>query len=203
MVGSSLNGLPTADAGSPVAVVVGTTVTLDGTGSSDPDGDSLSYAWTLLTRPAGSAATLSGANLAHAALTVDVPGAYTVGLVVNDGRGDSPQATVDISAIAAADYAQGRLSAALNHIRALAASQLQAPGHRNALSNFVQQAITALQAGDGATARSKIVDALARTDGYPLRGAIDGNGPGMDWITDSGAQVVVYQALNDALHVLP
>ena len=40
------NRAPTANAGPDQTVGEGTTVTLDGTGSSDPDSDSFTYAWT-------------------------------------------------------------------------------------------------------------------------------------------------------------
>ena len=40
---------------------VGATVALDGTGSSDPDGDVLAFNWQFVSRPAGSTATLSAA----------------------------------------------------------------------------------------------------------------------------------------------
>jgi len=46
----------------PKNVLVGAMVSLDGRAGSDADGDPLTYAWTLTTRPAGSAAVLSGAT---------------------------------------------------------------------------------------------------------------------------------------------
>jgi len=42
---SKQNSEPTANAGSDLFIMEGDTVTLDGTGSSDPDGDTLSYSW--------------------------------------------------------------------------------------------------------------------------------------------------------------
>ena len=43
---------------------------------------------------------------------------------------------------------------------------------------------------------------MIRTDGFPLRGALDGEGPGMDWITDANDQAFVFSALTDAINAL-
>lgn len=73
------------------------TATFDGSGSSDPDGDPLTYQWSLIATPAGAAATLTPSG-ATALLTPDpdLPGTYVVGLVVNDGQRDSAQATASV-----------------------------------------------------------------------------------------------------------
>jgi hypothetical protein len=56
---STANSAPLADAGPDQTAFVGDTVTLDGGGSSDVDGDPLSFAWSLSRVPGGSGATLS------------------------------------------------------------------------------------------------------------------------------------------------
>ena len=48
-----------SDAGNDQSVPIGATVQLDGTGSSDPDDDVLSFNWRFKSKPNGSAATLS------------------------------------------------------------------------------------------------------------------------------------------------
>jgi hypothetical protein len=89
---------PTASiAASPMSVPAGdgdqTVVTLDGSGSSDPDGDQLSYAWTV---PSGT--FVEGTTASDAIAKVTFPGAapYVVTLVVDDGNGGSDEAQVTI-----------------------------------------------------------------------------------------------------------
>ena len=68
-------------------------------GSYDPEGAPLTCRFTLVSSPAGASATLTPSG-ASAVLAPDpgVPGAYQVGLVVNDGRFDSPQAVATVVA---------------------------------------------------------------------------------------------------------
>src|SRR5215471_14369157 len=91
------NRPPVANAGPAQTVVVGTQVQLDGSQSSDVDGDPLTFYWSLLTVPTGSTTTLSDATAVHPTLTIDRPGTYVVQLIVNDGKVDSAPATVSIS----------------------------------------------------------------------------------------------------------
>lgn len=79
------NGGPVAAAGSDQTVSVGASVTLDGTGSSDPDHDPLQYTWSLTTRPSGSAAALSSSTAPRPSFSADVAGVYEATLVVSDG----------------------------------------------------------------------------------------------------------------------
>jgi mono/diheme cytochrome c family protein len=99
---STANSAPTADAGPDQSTTVGTAVSLDGTGSSDADNDPLTYAWTLVSAPAGSNAALPDpADTEMVFITPDVAGTYVVQLIVNDGTADSAPATVSITATAA------------------------------------------------------------------------------------------------------
>ncbi len=98
---SSCNAAPVAKAGSAQNVVTGTVVTLDGSASSDANGDALTYAWTLTSRPAGSTAVLSGATSAKPTFVGDAAGTYVATLVVNDGKVSSAAATVPITATVA------------------------------------------------------------------------------------------------------
>ena len=96
---SDVNSPPVANAGLAQSVPLGGVVTLDGTGSSDVDGQTLTYSWSILSTPTGSTATLSLATTANPFFTADVAGNYVIQLIVNDGIVNSQPATVMISTI--------------------------------------------------------------------------------------------------------
>ena len=94
---------PVADAGPDQAVTVGDTVNLNGINSMDPDGipGLLTYSWSLVSQPAGSAAVLSDPTAVNPTFPADVAGDYVAELVVSDGNLDSDPDTVIITASAA------------------------------------------------------------------------------------------------------
>jgi RHS repeat-associated protein len=91
------NRAPTAEAGPDRTAFVGTEVALDGAASTDPDGDPLTYRWTLLTRPDASQSSLTAAQGLTTRVTLDRPGTYQIQLVVNDGHTDSAPDLLTIS----------------------------------------------------------------------------------------------------------
>ena len=98
--GSNLNlatVLPRAVVGHDGATALKKAIILDGTASKDPAGQALSFRWTLLARPAGSAATLASANTFYPILTPDVAGVYVAQLIVNNGTNDSRPVTVAVT----------------------------------------------------------------------------------------------------------
>ena len=95
------NNPPTADAGADQTVAEGVMVTLNGSGSSDPEGASLSYAWTQVGTPA---VALSGEDTATPTFTAPRELLANVelvfSLIVNDSANDSSAATVTITTTA-------------------------------------------------------------------------------------------------------
>ena len=96
------NKAPVGDAGTALVARVGTATQLDGSASKDDDGDTLSYAWTLTTKPAASNVSLTDSTSAKPSLTPDVPGTYVATLVVSDGKAGSQAVTVKVLAEAVA-----------------------------------------------------------------------------------------------------
>jgi len=98
IIASSSNSAPVASAGVDQNIVIGRELTLDGTGSSDADGDSLTYAWSFTSLPDGSNATLSDNSIAQPTFTPDIAGSYVVTLRVDDGTDESAADSVVINA---------------------------------------------------------------------------------------------------------
>ena len=98
IVASVTNSAPMANAGPNQNIQIGTTVTLDGTASTDANSDTLSYKWNMIGRPATSLASLSSTSSPNPKFTADVMGIYTITLLVNDGKLDSTPVPVTVIA---------------------------------------------------------------------------------------------------------
>jgi hypothetical protein len=116
---TSDNLAPIADAGEDVSGQVGTRVIADGTASRDPDGTIGEYAWTLASKPSGSAldnSDLYDATTDHASFVPDAAGRYVVALVVSDNLGVwsiSDYASIDVGAENRAPFADAGTSRTL------------------------------------------------------------------------------------------
>ena len=80
----NVNRSPLANAGTDQNIQTGSLVTLDGSGSSDPDGELITFNWAQTYRPSGSVANLSDSAAPQPAFVPDVAGYYGYDLVVCD-----------------------------------------------------------------------------------------------------------------------
>ena len=108
---------PTPDAGGPYSAIAGNIVNFSGSGSTDPQGEVLTYSWNF-----GDGSTGTGANPTHTYLQ---GGTYVVVLIVTNTSGLS--ATVSTKATIAPAPADGRVMAGLQPI-SNASVQLYAVG---------------------------------------------------------------------------
>ena len=83
-----VNTIPTAVFTVPPSDNTGHSVTFRGS-ASDSDPQSLAFHWVLVSRPAGSRASITAANVDNAVFTPDVPGTYEIGLRADDGLDNS------------------------------------------------------------------------------------------------------------------
>lgn len=92
--GPDENTPPVADAGPDIEGNTGSTVTLDGSASSDADEDELTYLWEISTKPEGSNVSINDHTTAVANFIPDEAGTYTITLTVDDGTDSNSDETI-------------------------------------------------------------------------------------------------------------
>jgi len=84
------NAPPTAEAGTSQVVPVGQEVMLDGSGSTDPDGDAITFQWLITQVPSGCAVpALTNPTEPHPRFTPVCNGDYTIQLIVTDSNNNT------------------------------------------------------------------------------------------------------------------
>jgi uncharacterized membrane protein len=198
MIVSFSNVRPAANAGSSQSVVIGGPVTANGSGSSDANGDTLTYSWSLASKPADSTISFNSLDMI-ASFTPDVPGDYVVQLIVNDGFEDSAASTASIHMSASRNWVSDQLRdviADLGDTGLLPDAAFKNKNMRNALINKLNALIKDVDAGNYAEALAKLQeDVMAKTDGCAAGGAPDNN----DWIATCPYQSIIYPELQDIL----
>ncbi|MFO7544205.1 MAG: PKD domain-containing protein [Trueperaceae bacterium] len=90
-----INSQPSANAGPDMETFVDEDLRLDGRQSSDPDGDTLTYHWSVSGQPEGSTVVLPNEGAAQPDFTARLPGVYELSLTVHDGQvGSTPDHVV-------------------------------------------------------------------------------------------------------------
>ncbi len=90
-----VNRAPTANAGTDASGTTGQSITLTGS-ATDPDGDTLTYQWSVASGPAGGA-TLTNATSASAQFVATLPGTYVVQLTTRDPSNASASASITLT----------------------------------------------------------------------------------------------------------
>jgi hypothetical protein len=94
-----VNTPPAAGFAVPASEGAGQPVTFRGT-ASDPDPQPLAFHWVLVSRPAGSAASITSASVDNAVFTPDAQGTYEIGLRADDGLDNSAMVVHSYAALA-------------------------------------------------------------------------------------------------------
>lgn len=103
------NAAPTATVTLPTVTTLGATIALDGSHTTDPEGDFLTYQWTLEAAPTDSSATLVAADSVVASFTPDKQGTYTLSLKVTDALGNTHITSHELTVMAAANPLVGNV----------------------------------------------------------------------------------------------
>ena len=84
---------------------------LDGSDSSDANGNPLTYSWQVISAPSlnGGELQLTGSDTATPSFDAELVGDYTFGLIVNDGTDDSVESQVTITVVKAYNITAGSL----------------------------------------------------------------------------------------------
>ena len=104
---------PVADAGLDRTVAVGETVALDGSGSTDPKEMVDTFAWQLISVPAGSTAALDDPTAVKPSFVADLPGDYVAQLILTEGNRTSQPDSVTVSTVNSAPVADAGLDLAV------------------------------------------------------------------------------------------
>ena len=182
---------PVANAGASQSTVVGESVTLNGSKSTDTNGAPLTYRWSVVSAPGGSKATISNPTAEIASFVPDLPGTYVVQLIVNDGTLNSLPATTEIVAVSQ----QTSLTAQIRNLQGVIA-KLPPSAFRNvvlkeALIIELNAVVLSLEAKDYKAALLLLQDViLPEVNECAATGA-----PGKGWINNCPDQSMVYTPL--------
>lgn len=104
-----INKPPVANAGPDQTVTQWATVSLDGSASSDANGDPLTYYWSIVSYPQNGYPAITGANTATPSFIAEQVGTYQFRLSVYDGQITSTEDTVSITVSAVSASSPGLL----------------------------------------------------------------------------------------------
>ena len=182
---------PIANAGSNQSAVVGATVTLNGSLSTDTDGSALTYKWSLVSAPSGSKAAISNPTAQSASLVPDLPGTFVVQLIVNDGFLNSLPATAQIAVVSQQTSLIAQIQERQGVIATLPDDGFKFKGARAIMAIELNGVLLSVEKHDYRIALAIIDALLTQADGCATSGAPDRT----DLITNCADQSEFYPAL--------
>ncbi|MHC4461352.1 MAG: PKD domain-containing protein [Planctomycetota bacterium] len=191
---------PVADAGVNQFVIVGDIVSLDGSGSTDTNGDLLTYSWSFTSKPAGSLAEFTSPTSVQTSFVPDEPGAYVVSLVANDGFVDSNAVDVTITAMTIHEAAIRVLIDTTEETNDLDPEGLKnGTITRDALINKINVVLRMVNDGRYENAHHKLTtDLVDNINGCAETGEPDDN----DWVITCEGQSQVYPLIMEVIELL-
>jgi hypothetical protein len=196
---STINVAPIAGAGDDQSVNVGGTVTLDGSTSWDPDGDSVTFSWAITSTPSASTAVLDDPASVNPSFIADIAGTYVASLTVNDGTVGSDPDKVTISAVTHQTEAISKVQDGIIEINEIDPETFKNPNNKKTLTSKLSSVIEKLDNGEYQDALKKLEnDILRKIDGCALTGSPDKN----DWIKDCDSQAAIYPLVVDVIELL-
>jgi len=197
---SFTNVKPIANAGGNQAGSVGQVIQLNSNGSSDANGDSLSYSWSLVSKPTGSSAALTSIAGPTTSFTADRAGSFVVSLVVNDGFVNSDPDTVTITVTSRQDQLIQSLRQAISIINGLNVAYFKNRNMPSTLTNKINAALRDIDQNHYQDALDKLQeDVLGKTSGCTSINQVPDKN---DWILDCGAQGQVATPILQAITLL-
>jgi hypothetical protein len=175
------------------SLILGESAEFDGSQSTDPNGDALTYLWNTVSAPQGSSELLVNVSAPAGSFTPDVPGTYILGLVVSDGVLSSTSSNITIEVLTRGTAATRAVREAIDYINGLNPSAFKNGNMADTLTKELNVAIGMLDKGNYTPAVNKLSSILKKTDGTPEPA---------DFIIDHTAQTEVYALILNAITLL-
>lgn len=184
------NVAPIAVASASQSRQVSDEIFLDGSGSSDANGDPLTCHWSFTAKPEGSAAEMEDSDAMTTRFVADLPGTYAVTLSVSDGLLSSdPPATVAIYIVSLPDIITEGLQEAIEVVNQILPESFKNKRLARPLTNKFNAITEMIDLGYYEIALLKLrIDVLKKIDGYAVNGKADKN----DWIISEADQQGLY-----------
>lgn len=141
---------------------VGEEVLLDGSQSSDADGDPLAFSWEITSAPAGSSSAIPAASADHANFVPDVAGTFEITLVVDDMVSGTDSTSIELNVIEPENSLDDLLAELDEFLAVIRDDDQENRSRLNALTNKFSAVKKMIEKGEYVEARTKLVDDIKK-----------------------------------------